>query len=373
MERQQRFLAAMREQAMGWQLPLKLPGLIGALFDNISTDLNANDILKLAYWGIRLDGQRIRQTTLVAATAEIDGLSYVVATERQLRDAVTAFVTIPAAGEATSTSTTKIAAGTSGSTASTNPSAEAPDLDGVEVDVLNGSGRVGEAAAAKEWLAELGAEVITVGNAGSTGQETTVVRYPEGRSSDAELVAEAVGSDSVEPSESVERITVVLGLDFELPTGFEPSPTIETIPNSSEWKALATMIPFALQAPALYPRGLQLHRSDAADRRHLRHRCGRRHRAGSEDDLPPEGGRRQDGPVHGHHGDHLDGRSGGQRRPEVQRNGVTLTVVGSNQKVDHVWWKADGVLYWVSNTLSYLLSKEEMLKIAESMIPVPRP
>jgi hypothetical protein len=58
---------------------------------------------------------------------------------------------------------------------------------------------------------------------------------------------------------------------------------------------------------------------------------------------------------------------------EVQRNGVTLTVVGSNQKVDHVWWRADGVLYWVSNTLSYLLSKEEMLKIAESMIPVPRP
>ena len=255
MDRQQRFLAAMREQAMGWQLPLKLPGLIGALFDNVSTDLAANDILKLAYWGIRLDGERIRQITLVAATDEIDGLSYVVASERQLSEAVAAFVTTPAAGEGTSTPTTKTAAGTSSSTASTTPSAEAPDLGGVDVDVLNGSGRTGEAAAAKEWLVELGAEVVTVGNAGSTGQETTIVRYPEGRSDEAALVAEAVGSDSVELSESVERVTVVLGLDFAPPSGFVPGPTVDTIPDSSEWKALATMIPFALQAPAYVPEG----------------------------------------------------------------------------------------------------------------------
>ena len=47
--------------------------------------------------------------------------------------------------------------------------------------------------------------------------------------------------------------------------------------------------------------------------------------------------------------------------------------MGSNQKVERIWWKADGVLYWVSNTLSHLLSKEEMLAMAESMVPVPRP
>ena len=46
----------MREQAMGWDLPLKLPGLVAASFDNVTTDLGANDIIKLAYWGIRLDG-----------------------------------------------------------------------------------------------------------------------------------------------------------------------------------------------------------------------------------------------------------------------------------------------------------------------------
>ena len=46
MERQQRFLSAVRQQAMGWDLGLKLPGLIGAFFDNSTTDLGTNDFLK---------------------------------------------------------------------------------------------------------------------------------------------------------------------------------------------------------------------------------------------------------------------------------------------------------------------------------------
>jgi len=58
---------------------------------------------------------------------------------------------------------------------------------------------------------------------------------------------------------------------------------------------------------------------------------------------------------------------------EVEHNGVVYTIVGTNQKVDHIWWKKDGVLYWVSNTLSYLVSKEDLLAVAESMITIPAP
>ena len=58
---------------------------------------------------------------------------------------------------------------------------------------------------------------------------------------------------------------------------------------------------------------------------------------------------------------------------EVKRNGVTFTVVGTSQKVDHVWWKKDGVLYWVSNTLSCLLDEKELIMMAESFITIPRP
>ncbi len=56
---------------------------------------------------------------------------------------------------------------------------------------------------------------------------------------------------------------------------------------------------------------------------------------------------------------------------EIDDAGTTFTIVGTNQKVERIWWRADGVLYWVSNTLSYLLSKEELLAVAQSMLPIP--
>ena len=83
MERQQRFMTALREQAMGWDLPFKLPGLISALFQNVTTDLDTNEILRLAKWGIGLSGDSIRGITLRGSTPTINGASYVVASEDQ--------------------------------------------------------------------------------------------------------------------------------------------------------------------------------------------------------------------------------------------------------------------------------------------------
>jgi hypothetical protein len=50
----------------------------------------------------------------------------------------------------------------------------------------------------------------------------------------------------------------------------------------------------------------------------------------------------------------------------VQSGGITYNVAGTEGKVDHIWWKKGGVLYWVSNTISYLLSQGEMVGVAES-------
>ena len=55
----------------------------------------------------------------------------------------------------------------------------------------------------------------------------------------------------------------------------------------------------------------------------------------------------------------------------MKAGGVTYTVVGTDKKVDHVWWKTDGVLYWVSNTLFHLLSESELLAVAQSMVYIP--
>jgi hypothetical protein len=56
---------------------------------------------------------------------------------------------------------------------------------------------------------------------------------------------------------------------------------------------------------------------------------------------------------------------------EVERNGTTYTFVGTDQRTERIWWVKEDVLYWVSNTLSYVLNRTELLKVAESMIVMP--
>ena len=55
----------------------------------------------------------------------------------------------------------------------------------------------------------------------------------------------------------------------------------------------------------------------------------------------------------------------------VTHNGIVYTIVGSADAVERVWWRNDGVLYWVSNTLSRLADEQELLKMARSTIPIP--
>jgi LCP family protein required for cell wall assembly len=88
MERQQRFLVAAREQISGWNLAVKLPGLINALVSNVETTIKPMPLQKLALWAIRLDGSRIRQISVIGDTPTIDGESFVVAADGAVEDAV---------------------------------------------------------------------------------------------------------------------------------------------------------------------------------------------------------------------------------------------------------------------------------------------
>ena len=99
MQRQQRFLSAVREQAMGWGLAFRLPGLISSTFANVDTDLTANQLLQLAYWAVNLDGDRIKMASIVTSTGTLDGISFVLATDQQLRSAVKDFLTPPKPGQ----------------------------------------------------------------------------------------------------------------------------------------------------------------------------------------------------------------------------------------------------------------------------------
>ena len=368
MERQQMFLRAVKEQALTWDLPFKLPSLVSALFDNLATDLGANDILKLAYWAVRLEPGQSRMLTLTGATGELDGVSYVFVDKQSLSDLVEKLLTPPGKGAATATSSA--VTGAASTSTSAVRSTAAPDLKGVEVEVLNANGRKGEASAAGEWLKTLGAEVKAVANAG-TILEKTLVEYPAGALGEAKLVAKALSGVGVKQNDARKQVTVLLGMDFTLPkdSGLSPSPS--TIPDADGWRAIARQVPYAVRAPAYLPEGYEFVERMPPTGATYDIKVG----SGTKPAFKmlyrlKQGGKYLDQFMGITETTWLDAPAASKGK-EVRRGAITYTVVGSEGQVDRVWFKADGVLYWVSNTLSHLLSEDELLAVATSMLYIP--
>ncbi len=273
MDRQQRFITAMREQALGWNLALELPSMVNALFNNVVTTLDTTDILRLAKWGLGLDGSRIRQLTIVGDTVTRDNKSFVIPPEGTVEQAVADLMSPPPT---------------------------------------------------------------------STADESTTT---------AQTVADGTTTTSEE----------------EVPFTTNP----KAIENSNLWHIVAAAAPFTVRAPGYLPKGYAY-----VDRQPRE--------GGVTYDIDPDGGRPAFKMVYqltreGQATDQylglmqtswLDAPAAGPGQV-VERGGIEYTIVGTNQRVDRIWWKADDTLYWVSNTLSYYLSKKELMKVAESMIVIP--
>ena len=144
MLRQQRFINAMRAQALGWNLVSEGDDAIKALMQNIYTNLSSNDILRLAWWGMRLDGSQIKQVSLIGdiTNREINGsrASVVVATDEQIEQAVDKILTPPqsANGETTASSGTSSSGATGASTATTSGDIDRSDFT-TDVDAIENS------------------------------------------------------------------------------------------------------------------------------------------------------------------------------------------------------------------------------------------
>jgi LCP family protein required for cell wall assembly len=249
MLRQQRFLQALKEQitAQGAQLLLHLPGIARDLFSDAATDLTSDQILRLAYFGARLGGGHIRQVRMMGSTPTINGVSYVVATDEQVQQAITDYMTPP------------------------------------------------------------------------SPQTTTTVGAPlAGTTGNATLAA---------------------------------------------WRSVAATVPFAVEAPDYLPSGYAY--SD------------QRPEAGQTYLIDTGSGSKPAVRVIYRYSNRdqylgvtetswLSAPVASPATATVQSGGITYNVAGTEGKVDHIWWKKGGVLYWVSNTISYLLSQSEMVGVAES-------
>jgi LCP family protein required for cell wall assembly len=269
-ERQQRFLRAVREQAMGWDLPFKLPGLVKTLFKNVSTEMSAIEVIKLAYWVANLRGSQIKQVAIGGDIQTIGGVSYVVSSDKTIQEKVGEFLSPPTTGANSSLSTA------GGDGASETPATPAEPSDGV-------SGALSSA---------------------------------------------------------------------------------DSIPDGAKWRALASQAGFALQGPAYVPAGytcLERRIYEIATDSGAWSAMKAVYRAGETDQYM---GIMEtvwlDAPA----------ASPGE---SVEHGGVVFTVVGIDGKVERVWWTKDGVLSWVSNTLFYKLTREELLKLAQSMVAISVP
>ncbi len=390
MERQQRFMTALREQAMGWNLPFKLPGLVSALFRNIATDLDANEILRLARWGVGLSGDSIRAITLRGTTPTINGASYVVASENQIAHAVDELLheSVPeqpakttesgqASGETTTTSGGSGGADGDGAAASqviglaysTSSTTDATaGISSTSVDVVGASGRSGEAAAAAEWLRSLGAAVETSSDQPGQTEQASAVKYPSGMQAVAKEVAAATGVDRVTRTSKVERITLVVGQDFVLPPKYALPATPDDIPNSDVWRQWAAQTPFAVMAPAYLPEGYSYVRRFPDSYPTYGIVTGGGEKPAFRMMYAAESNADQ---VLGITATTWLDAPAASKGLQVKHGDVVYTVVRNDTKVDRVWWKQNGVLYFVSNTLSHWLDQDEMLAIAESTIVIP--
>ena len=278
MERQQRFLSGLRQQAKGWDLGFKLPGLVGAFFDNVITDMTTNDFIELAWWGVGMDGERIRQVSLRGMSKLSSGVTLVFWEPEDMAEAVQALLTPPGAAPVVS-------------------------------EVLE-------------------PELVTT--------TTTTVAPPV------------------------------------LPVGATP----DSIPNATIWRKVAEAASFAVQAPAYVPEDFRISTRSKTYARFYDIDTGgglqpalvmlyQNRRAGEAGEV-----KLQEEFINITQTTWLDAPAASPGR-QVTYNGTVFTVVGSAGRVERIWWKSDGVLYWVSNTLARVASEAELLAMAESMILIP--
>jgi LCP family protein required for cell wall assembly len=373
--RQQRFLRTLKDQVLSWNMAAQLPGVVSLFMNNVTTEIGATDAFSLAWFATKLDFGRLKTVTLVGSDQSIGGVSFVVASRKEVSAAVDDFLALPSAGPAATTTTTAAAsttteAGTTPSTSTTSAAAlpagtrTASDpitLKSIKVEVQNATGRTGAATAAGAFLESHGAQLLDVGDFAGAQLGASVVFYPGDHRldcvADAALVAQALGITKMIEDESRTHVTVVLGRDFVQPAGGATLASVE----AAQWRYLQETAGFGLMSPTWLPpdysyAGSRVYQINAEKGPQPALKV--MYRWGNEDQyLGLMETTFVDAPA----------ASAGET---FTAGGTVFTVVTAGDRVDRVWWKRDGVLYWISNTLAYSLTRVQMAQVAKSMVAV---
>jgi len=347
-QRQQTFLRAAKEQVFSWGKSTRVLSAISTLTDYVATEIGTFDALKLAWWLVHLDMARIKQVLLSGSDQTIDGLAFVVSTRAQVNAAVKDLLTPPEEKQTVTTGDGDL-----------GPRSNEIDLSGIRVEVRGGGADEQKAAAIAAFLKGKGASVAagTATDADESAAEPTVLCSAQlGRSQvvEAAQVAQALGVRRVVEDNDLRSVVVLVAANAAVP---DPRETLKDV-ELAQWRYLEQQAGFPVETPGWLPPG-----SRYAGSRAYTIETDAGPRAAISMSFRLGSGEQYLGLMQTTFLDAPAALPGEQ----VVEGGVTFTIVGTVDTVERIWWKRDGTLHWVSNSLASALSRTQLLKVATSM------
>jgi polyisoprenyl-teichoic acid--peptidoglycan teichoic acid transferase len=355
MQRQQLFLKELQRQSGRWSKDWKkVLRLIKAITGETTSDIDSLRRLQpLVELIFQVNTSKFYTVHLEGATPMIDGVSYVVATQAEIDQAVAEF---------------------------THPTQAPLDIKGLKVTkkmypvtVFNGSGIPGRSATVASQLAALGYRTELGPDAPEFPGKVSVVYAPKSLATPAQLIGEMLWPSDVR---LVDRSPGMAGgISVFVTSSFDGTivvPQEEQQPqqtllkhqgyDSASWKAFAEKTPLHLEMPSAWSPGFAYDEFRAYG---IKTTEGKRSAAAVAVVSTPSGGYWSIQAMRW-----LD-------PPAIQNPNSTRVVDGTEYllfyQADHlhmVAWKHDRTLFWVLNTLDNQLSNDLLMGLATSFKPV---
>jgi LCP family protein required for cell wall assembly len=200
-KRQQQFIKKMLAKVQGSGLtdPLRLNSIVAGVTTNLTVDkgLSQHEMLSLAKRFRSLSPATLPSTTLPTVPTKIAGNDVLLLKQPEAQQAIATFLGQSPGG------------GTTASPAAKGSGDVKPG--DVRVQILNGTGRAGEASQAEAALRNQGFSVTAIGTSTKARSASSVIRYATGADSKAALVASSlIGGAQLQPDPTLQAADVIL-------------------------------------------------------------------------------------------------------------------------------------------------------------------
>lgn len=357
--RQQAFLSELKRQTNRFGNLPEIPAYASIFAENITTNIKSVPaLLGILEQGITTDKDRIARASITGNVTMRGGASVVEASSSEVAAKVDEWLH-------------------PSFTQGDGAAVVSPHDIGIEV--LNGNGRLSDAATAAQQLRDKGYDAETAGNAESFGKPETIVEYADGQRDAAKSVAKLFGEGTAlaaipkgDQTTDGPDLRVVVGesYDGQLVTPAKPKKQAVQKPDVQWTTSLVPLLTRVQKAtglkvmvPMRVPSGSELkilksYRVNTGGQGPQALKMVFRVPSGTYWgyqilDWP-------DPPL-------LEGRTG-----VVNRGGREYSTFYDGKNMMRLAWQKDGVTYWISNTLDYQLSPDTMWAIAKSCLPIGR-